>query len=206
MLARDLQNDPALQQRADELKEELLSHTQSCVGGRGRSGGTSKTVSNSVPSTRTPTPWPRSPRRPPVAGERLATDTELADSLDHRLAHLVGSAVEGSKGEVGNFIATTVQRWDSQEASERIELQVGRDLQFIRINGTIVGGLAGLLIYTLSRPLRVTKRPGFSRRATCASPRRGSFGQTVPMTAFPYADRYPVNGDSPRTVAATTRS
>ena len=49
------------------------------------------------------------------------------------------------------MISSTIQRWDSEETSRRLELQVGRDLQFIRINGTVVGALAGLLIYTLSQ-------------------------------------------------------
>ena len=44
----------------------------------------------------------------------------------------------------------TVDRWDGKEAAERIELHVGRDLQFIRINGTIVGGLVGVLIHAVS--------------------------------------------------------
>ena len=48
-------------------------------------------------------------------------------------------------------ISSTVERWDAADTSRRIELQVGRDLQFIRINGTIVGGLAGLAIYTISQ-------------------------------------------------------
>jgi uncharacterized membrane-anchored protein YjiN (DUF445 family) len=48
-------------------------------------------------------------------------------------------------------VSTTVARWDTEETSRRIELQVGRDLQFIRINGTVVGGLAGLLIYTIAQ-------------------------------------------------------
>jgi uncharacterized membrane-anchored protein YjiN (DUF445 family) len=43
-----------------------------------------------------------------------------------------------------------VQRWDADDASRRIELHVGRDLQFIRINGTVVGGLAGLAIHAVS--------------------------------------------------------
>ena len=43
----------------------------------------------------------------------------------------------------------TVERWDSADTSRRIELQIGRDLQFIRINGTVVGGLAGLLIHAV---------------------------------------------------------
>ena len=43
-----------------------------------------------------------------------------------------------------------MERWDGQEASRRIELAVGRDLQFIRINGTVVGALVGLTIHTVS--------------------------------------------------------
>ena len=61
--------------------------------------------------------------------------------------------VEQERHQVADLISTTVERWDPQEASQRIELQVGRDLQFIRINGTIVGGLAGLVIYTLGQLL-----------------------------------------------------
>ena len=55
--------------------------------------------------------------------------------------------------EIADLIATTVARWDGAEASRRIELQVGRDLQFIRINGTVVGGLAGLVIYSVGQLL-----------------------------------------------------
>jgi uncharacterized membrane-anchored protein YjiN (DUF445 family) len=49
------------------------------------------------------------------------------------------------------LITDTVQRWDAAETARKVELQVGRDLQFIRINGTVVGALAGLLIHTLSQ-------------------------------------------------------
>jgi uncharacterized membrane-anchored protein YjiN (DUF445 family) len=48
------------------------------------------------------------------------------------------------------LIATTVAAWDPELTSRRVELAIGRDLQFIRINGTIVGGLAGTLIYLIS--------------------------------------------------------
>ena len=52
--------------------------------------------------------------------------------------------------EVADLIADTIENWDPQATAERIELQIGRDLQFIRINGTVIGGLAGLLIHTLT--------------------------------------------------------
>ena len=54
---------------------------------------------------------------------------------------------------VADLIATTVERWDARDTSRRIELQVGQDLQYIRINGTVVGGLAGLLIHTVGQTL-----------------------------------------------------
>ena len=49
-----------------------------------------------------------------------------------------------------DMIAGTVERWDADTTSRKMELQVGRDLQFIRINGTVVGALAGLAIYTIA--------------------------------------------------------
>ena len=52
--------------------------------------------------------------------------------------------------EVADLIATTVAAWDPELTSRRVELAIGRDLQFIRINGTIVGGLAGMVIYLIS--------------------------------------------------------
>ena len=54
---------------------------------------------------------------------------------------------------MADLISSTVRRWDAQDTSQRIELQIGRDLQFIRINGTVVGGLAGLVIYSFGRLL-----------------------------------------------------
>jgi len=54
---------------------------------------------------------------------------------------------------VAEIISSTVAKWDGKATAERLELQVGRDLQFIRINGTIVGGLAGLLIYTITQAM-----------------------------------------------------
>jgi uncharacterized membrane-anchored protein YjiN (DUF445 family) len=56
-------------------------------------------------------------------------------------------AVRRYGGELTAVITHTIERWDGKEAARRIELHVGRDLQFIRINGTIVGGLVGLLIH-----------------------------------------------------------
>ena len=58
--------------------------------------------------------------------------------------------VRNNRDEITALITDTVDKWDAEETSRKIEIQVGRDLQFIRLNGTLVGALAGLVIYTVS--------------------------------------------------------
>ncbi len=60
-------------------------------------------------------------------------------------------ALPPRRAEIGAYVSDVVRRWDSQTLVDKLELSVGRDLQFIRINGTLVGGLVGLLIFALSR-------------------------------------------------------
>ena len=84
-------------------------------------------------------------------GAAVLSDAELLAKIDHWLCEAVLFVVERYQHEVGQLIAQTVQAWDPEATSRRIELSIGRDLQFIRINGTIVGGLAGALIYLASK-------------------------------------------------------
>jgi len=83
-------------------------------------------------------------------GFRLTDDPELAASVNRTAADLATRAVARYKGDIAAIIGDTVARWEPAEASRRIELQVGRDLQFIRINGTVVGALAGVLIHLIT--------------------------------------------------------
>ena len=85
-----------------------------------------------------------------VGESMLANEARLAE-LDDFLTNFIAGVLEQHRHEVGDLIADTVKQWDPRLASDRIELAVGRDLQFIRLNGTLVGGLAGLLIYVLSQ-------------------------------------------------------
>jgi len=78
-------------------------------------------------------------------------DEALLQKIDGWIVEAVLRVVEQHRHEVGQLIAGTVSRWDPDETSARIELQIGRDLQFVRINGTLVGGLVGLILYVLSR-------------------------------------------------------
>ncbi len=66
---------------------------------------------------------------------------------------VVAFVADNYADQITAIIAETVHSWDAAEASEKIELMVGKDLQFIRLNGTIVGALAGLVIYTVSQLL-----------------------------------------------------
>src|SRR3954449_126240 len=86
-------------------------------------------------------------------GVAALEDEALLEKIDGWVIGAVLRVVEQHRGEAGQLIAQTVSSWDPEETSRRIELLVGRDLQFIRINGTLVGGLVGLLIYTVTQAL-----------------------------------------------------
>jgi uncharacterized membrane-anchored protein YjiN (DUF445 family) len=86
-------------------------------------------------------------------GVRLETDPALAAGLEDALERLVRAGVERYHGEIGDLVSSTVGSWDAEETASRLELLLGRDLQFIRINGTVVGGLAGLALHVLAQLL-----------------------------------------------------
>ena len=86
-------------------------------------------------------------------GDALANDARLVEGLNRAIEAGSVHLVRRHRGEVGQFIETQLARWSREEMSERLELAIGRDLQFIRINGTLVGGLVGLAIYTVTRLL-----------------------------------------------------
>ena len=86
-------------------------------------------------------------------GADLRTDGELAERMDAWLTRTAAGAAEIAGPEFASIIETTVERWDGQDTADRIEEQVGRDLQFIRINGTLVGGLIGFTIHLVGETL-----------------------------------------------------
>ena len=151
-LADRLRDDPELLKRGEELKDELLAHPE-VRAWLGRLWGDVKRT------TLHATMHPDSELRLRIdaslmsLGRRLQTDVELQRKVDDWLVSTVGYLVDHYRGEVAELISSTVAKWDGPATSRRMELQVGRDLQFIRINGTLVGGLAGLVIYTVSQVL-----------------------------------------------------
>jgi uncharacterized membrane-anchored protein YjiN (DUF445 family) len=84
-------------------------------------------------------------------GVRLATDAALQHRVDTWVADTAVLLVDRYRHDIASIITETVERWDPAETTEKIELMVGRDLQYIRLNGTIVGAIAGLLIFTVAQ-------------------------------------------------------
>ena len=150
--AEDLKTSQDMQDRADALKEELLAHPEV----RAWSATLWARIKRSlIEATDDPESELRQRLEQAVieAGRSLQSDPELQKRIDRWIIEATGYVAEQFRGEVADLIASTVKRWDTQETADRLELQVGRDLQFIRINGTLVGGLAGLFIYSVSELL-----------------------------------------------------
>ncbi|MEO5678913.1 MAG: DUF445 domain-containing protein [Acidimicrobiales bacterium] len=151
-LAADLQTSPDLRRRGQELARELLATPEL------RTWVASMWTAAKA-DVRAQAATPSSPVRQRLAGAataagaRLAADPALADRLDRGAVAGARYAAEQLGDEVGALITTTIGRWDAEETSSRLELLLGPDLQFIRINGTIVGGLAGLALHGLSELL-----------------------------------------------------
>jgi len=149
-LATDLQRSPELRRRGQELARELLAKpelrtwvasmwTQLKTDVRAQAAIAGSPVRQRLAGAVT------------AAGARLHGDAALAARLDQAAVAGARYATEQLGDEAAALISTTIARWDAEETSSRLELLLGPDLQFIRINGTIVGGLAGLGLHTLGQ-------------------------------------------------------
>ncbi|HTJ71403.1 MAG TPA: DUF445 domain-containing protein [Actinospica sp.] len=149
-LADDLRKDPEVMASADRFKNELLTHpaTEGAAvsawaalrrmildGFTDEDGDLRARLSDAVRSL----------------GQRLTADAKLREKADGWVEGAAVYVVSTYRSEITALITDTVNAWDGEETSRKIEIQIGRDLQFIRINGTVVGALAGLLIYSLTR-------------------------------------------------------
>lgn len=83
--------------------------------------------------------------------ENLQNDEELGTRINKWIRLFLYRMILKNRNEVEQLISTTVSGWEGKELSDKLELEVGKDLQFIRINGTLVGGLVGLIIYTVTQ-------------------------------------------------------
>ncbi|MGZ4494560.1 MAG: DUF445 domain-containing protein [Nocardioides sp.] len=151
-LADDLLHDPDTQERAENLKARVLGHAQVATTAASLWNAFRRALLAALEDAEGPL------RRRALAeltsfGAQLSGDRELQGRLDRYVADVVVFAVERYGDELTAVITHTIDRWDGREAARKIELHVGRDLQFIRINGTIVGGLVGVVIHAVSLAL-----------------------------------------------------
>jgi len=150
--ADDLQHDQDTIARAEAVKEQLMARDEIADAAATAWKTLKRLVLEGVDD-------PSSTLRTRIAdtavriGESLRDDANLRDKVDNWIVRAAQHLVSEYGVEITAIITETIKRWDAEEASRRIELHVGRDLQFIRINGTVVGALAGLVIYAVAQLL-----------------------------------------------------
>ena len=150
--AHELKTSPAMQARGEELKQDLLAQPALRQW--------TATIWQELKATlRAQADDPASPFRRQLAGAivslgtRLQHDPVLAARVDETVVSVVRSVSTQFHDEIAGMVSGTVARWDGREAADHLELLLGPDLQFIRINGTVVGGCAGLGIYAILQAL-----------------------------------------------------
>jgi len=151
-----LQHSPEVIARAEALKEEWLMDEGTAELSKRLWDGIQEAVTQFADgAARTAPAGTSTPLDNGLSefGRALQSNPAILAEIDELLIDLTAGVVEKYRVEIGDLIAQTVAGWDPEATSKRFELAVGRDLQFVRINGTLVGGLVGLAIYTISRLL-----------------------------------------------------
>jgi uncharacterized membrane-anchored protein YjiN (DUF445 family) len=150
--AERLKTDPNLAAKGEELKEELLAHpdTRAWMASLWRETKTSLLAETGTQGSELRLRLSLTMQR---LGLRLESEPELQQRVDESVERLVLYVVENYRSEVSALIETTIAKWDGPSTARLMELQVGRDLQFIRINGTVVGCIVGVLIHAFTQLL-----------------------------------------------------
>ncbi len=142
-----LHSSPETIARAEAIKEKLLTHP-AVTELSGALLGAAQGALSKYTGPDAPSPEPLERALGAFAERALANEALLRD-VDDGIERVVLGVVDQYRPEVAEVIARTVEGWDATDASRKIEVQIGRDLQFIRINGTLVGALVGLGLYVI---------------------------------------------------------
>ena len=145
-----LRQSPEMMARAESLKQQVFDNPTSDRLTESLWRELKRVLDRQVDAAEAGTPGGLERGLSALAGAALDDEALLA-KLDEWVIGAVLRIVEQHRHEAGQLISATVGAWDPDETSRRIELQIGKDLQFIRINGTLVGGLVGLVLYTMTR-------------------------------------------------------
>lgn len=148
-LADNLVDDPSTQKRFEALLASLLDRPE-VTAAFGDLVGAAKRLLVELVEDADGDLRPRIAQAVMGFGRRLQTDATLQVRLDRAAGDAAGYIASHYGAELAAVIGDTIERWDPADTARRIELQVGRDLQFIRVNGTVVGALVGVVIHAVS--------------------------------------------------------
>lgn len=149
LLARRLQQDAHLQQRIRDGLVDLADNDVVHVWATETFDRIAAMVHEAAAGRSAPL-WSTLEARLADLARRLQDDPRLRESVDDWIRSTAPTVARASRHEISDLVAATVDRWDADETSDRLELWLGRDLQWVRINGTIVGGLVGLVLHALT--------------------------------------------------------
>jgi uncharacterized membrane-anchored protein YjiN (DUF445 family) len=151
-LLEKLETSPAMQERVARAKDELLGrHLPQLAASLWRDTRATLEVQAADPDSELRT---RLTRAIAASGQRLRDDPVLLARAEQLVETVATYVAEHFHGEIGTLVDTAISRWDGEETARRLELLLGPDLQFIRINGTVIGGLAGVGIHAIGVALR----------------------------------------------------
>lgn len=151
-LASELETSPSMRERGEQLKQELLSQPQ-------LRDWVTTLWSEAKQRLRSAACDPESELRRSLErgvtalGAHLRDDPTFAAAAENWLESLVRYVAQHFDSEMSSLVSGTVNRWDADETARRLELLLGPDLQYIRINGTVVGGIAGVVLYGVTQLL-----------------------------------------------------
>ena len=149
-LIDDLAHDPEMRAQGEALKQEILANPVFAEQAQALREDLETALMDDLPRhAEAIVRWLAASAS--ALGRWLEEDAVRRAGINRRLRLLALRTVLPRRAEIGDYIAAVVDNWDTPTLVSRLELQVGKDLQYIRINGTLVGGLVGLLIFTLSR-------------------------------------------------------
>jgi uncharacterized membrane-anchored protein YjiN (DUF445 family) len=151
-LADNLEHAPEYRERGEQLKRDLLGHPE-------LRKWTASLWEEVKATLRSQAGNPESELRRRLAdaligaARRLRDDPALTDKVEELVESGIRYVAEHFHDEIIDLVSGTISRWDAAETSSKLEILLGRDLQFIRINGTVVGGLAGLVIFSVGQAI-----------------------------------------------------
>jgi uncharacterized membrane-anchored protein YjiN (DUF445 family) len=151
-LADRLQHSPELRARGEELKHQLLARGD-LVDSFGPSLADAQAALRAQMADPDSTLRQRLVSAVMTTAERFRNDPRLIDKAEDALESGARSVAVQFRRDIADLVSGTVARWDGHETARKLELLLGKDLQYIRINGTIVGGIAGLCIHLVARVL-----------------------------------------------------